>query len=121
MIYWIKRGARLFGGGVFFVVLIGMLLRPDALILPNLLTSFAYALLSGGVAWFIGIVISDILLKGVMTDIGDLGVPALLEGGIVQRMQNMQEELVPGGSELPFSDEVAATGPKGKRGAGKGK
>lgn len=121
MIYWIKRGARIFGGGVFFIVFIGMLLRPDALVLPHLLTAFGYALVSGGTAWFIGIVISDIIVKGVLTDIGDLGIPALIEGGLMQRLQDMQEQLVPGGSELPFSDgQDGKTKQKRKRGAGKG-
>lgn len=121
MIYWIKRGARIFGGGVFFIVFIGMLLQPDAFVLPNFLTAFGYAVVSGGIAWFVGIVISDILIKGVLNDIGDLGIPALLEGGLAQRLQGMQEQLVPGGEEVPFSDDdKSKRTQKGKRGAGKG-
>ena len=100
---------------MFFIVLIGLLLRPDALELDNLVTSFMYAFLSGATCWFIGIVISDIIVKGVLTDIADPGITALLEGGLLQRVQTMREQIVPGGTELPFSEESEGTEKKVKR------
>ena len=120
MIYWIRRGARIFGGGVFFVVLISMLLRQNAFEIDNMITALVYAFFSGAACWFMGIVISDIVIKGVLTDVGDTGVTALLEGGLLQRVQTMQEELVPGGRELPF-DEPGVPVKKGRGGNAKGK
>ena len=120
MIHLIRRGARIFGGGVFFIVFIGLLLRPNAFEFDNLVTALAYAFISGASCWFVGIVISDILIKGVITDIGETGIPELLEGGLLQRVQTLQEQLVPGGTELPFAEPAVVTKKNKRRNAKKG-
>ncbi len=104
MIYWIKRGGRLFGSAVFFMVLIGMLAQPGSLQMSRFITALVVALVSGIICWFIGIIISDIILKGIITDLGDTGIDGMLEGGLVQRFKLMHERLVPGGAEMPFAD-----------------
>ena len=116
MIQLIRRGARIFGGGVFFIVFIGMLLRHDAFEFNHLIPALVYAFISGISCWFVGIVISDIVVKGVITDLDDIGVTGLLEGGLLQRVQTLQERLVPGGEELPFHEPVGKTGKKGRKG-----
>lgn len=106
MMYWIKRGARILAGGVFFSVFIAMLLRSPVFELENLVVAAAYAFFAGITCWFIGIVISDIVIKGIITDIGDAGIEGIIEGGMMQRIQTLQEQLVPGGRELPFDGPV---------------
>ena len=118
MMYWIKRGARLLGIGVFFLVLTGMLVRQNAFELQSMMMAVGYAFFSGIACWFLGIVVSDIIIKGIITDIGDTGVDGLLEGGLLQRFHMMREQLVPGGSEVPFSGPVTE---KKKSGKGKAK
>ncbi|MBN1578433.1 MAG: hypothetical protein JW913_17865 [Chitinispirillaceae bacterium] len=116
MIYWIKRGGRLFGATVFFAVLISMMLRPDMLSLRNSITALACALLTGSIGWFIGTVVCDILLKGVCADLGDGGAESLVEGGILQRLQMMNEQMAPGGEEMPFEkNRPPARGERKKR------
>ena len=102
MIYWIKRGGRLFGTALFFVVLINMMMQPNALSVRNGTTALLYALLAGSIGWFIGTIVCDILLKGICTDLGDGGAERLVEGGILQRLQMMYGRLTPGGEEMPF-------------------
>lgn len=114
MMYWIRRSAIIFGGGVFFLVLIGMLVRSRSFELQYLIAAVACAFLSGVTGWFIGIVISDIVIKGMLTDIGDTGVEGMIEGGLLQRFQMMQEQLVPGGSEVPFTGPVKDQKKSGK-------
>jgi hypothetical protein len=115
MIYWIKRGARIIGYGVFFVVFAGVLLRSSVFTLDSMVTAAGCAFLAGITSWFIGLVISDIVVKGIVTDIGDTGVEEIIEGGILQRVQTLQEQLVPGGRELPFVGPVKERKKTGKK------
>lgn len=108
MIYWIKRGGRLFGWAVFYGVLIGLLVRAelyDSVFLGRVLL---IAIGAGIVSWFTGIVICDIILKGILTDIDgeNDAMENLIEGGILQRFQIMKEQSVPGGEEMPFTDVI---------------
>ncbi|MBN1309120.1 MAG: hypothetical protein JXA18_14445 [Chitinispirillaceae bacterium] len=115
MIYWIKRGGRLFGTALFFAVLFSMLLRADALSVRQGTTALFCALLAGSIGWFIGTVVCDILLKGICADLGDGGAERLVEGGILQRFQMMHEQLTPGGEEMPFVEKQPARSRRKKR------
>jgi hypothetical protein len=108
MIYWIKKGGRLIGIAVFFTVFFIVLFQSDMSPVANLLRAFTIALISGALCWFIGVVICDILLKGVVTDLDKAGPENLLEGGLLQRFEMMQERLAPGGEEMPFVDSIPA-------------
>ena len=109
MIYWIKRGRRIFGSTVFFAVLIGMMIRGETWRYPQFMTAFLIALSAGAIGWFIGAIVCDIVLKGICADIGDSDPDTLVEGGMVQRLQMMKEEYVPGGAEMPFFTMQPAT------------
>ena len=102
MRYWIKRGSRLFGTTIFFVVLISMMIQPEAWRFPHWIAALGSAAAAGVIGWFIGTVLFDILLKGICTDIGEGDTDIMVEGGILQRFKMMNEELSPGGIEMPF-------------------
>jgi hypothetical protein len=104
MKYWIKRGGRLFGGAVFFAVLICMMIQPEAWRFPYWITALGSAAACGVIGWFVGTVICDILLKGICADIGEGDADILVEGGMLQRFQMMNEQLAPGGTEMPFAN-----------------
>jgi hypothetical protein len=57
----------------------------------------------GGAAllWIVGIVIADILVKGIITDI-DIDRKNLVEGGLLQQVHAIRAKNLPGGPEMPF-------------------
>ncbi len=101
---WINRCARILGGAVFFAVLTGMMFRPEAWAYPDCFVVLAEAFIFGLAAWLVGIVVFDILLKGICSDMETENPDILLEGGILQHFTMMKEQLLPGGSEMPFYD-----------------
>ena len=102
MVYWIKKIAALLGMTVFFMLFIFSLTGGTEYTLQSLSQALIRAIVGASLAWVVGIVIADILLKGVLSDIeGDH--KALLEGGLLQRIQSMRGAAVPGGSEMPFT------------------
>lgn len=110
MAYWIKRGGRMFGGVVFFGVLISLLAGAEVIDNELILRAFSIALASGIGSWFVGFIISDIILKGILADFDgeNDAMENLIEGGILQRFQMMREEFVPGGEEMPFVNVTKA-------------
>lgn len=104
MAYWIKRGGRMFGGAVFFGVLISLLAGAELIDYQLVVRACIIAAGSGIVSWFIGFIISDIIIKGIITDLDgeNDAMENLIEGGILQRFQMMKQQLVPGGEEMPF-------------------
>ena len=103
MVYWIKKIASLLGITVFFILLILSLAVDHEYTLQMLFLSLVRALVGASLAWVVGIVIADILLKGVLSDIENDQKTALLEGGLLQRIQSMRETAVPGGADMPFT------------------
>ena len=106
MAYWIKRGGKMFGGVVFFGVLISLLAGAQVIDTALVIRAFSIALVAGIMSWFIGFIISDIVLKGILADFNgeDEAMENMLEGGILQRFQMMKDEFVPGGEEMPFAE-----------------
>jgi len=103
MVYWIKKIALLLAMTVFFMLLILSLAGGNEYTLQSLSLSLIRALIGASLAWVVGIVIADILLKGLLSDIeGDQ--KALMEGGLLQRIQSLRGTVVPGGSEMPFTE-----------------
>ena len=105
MIYWIKKIAMLLGMTVFFMVFVFSLMGGHEYSLQTLSLSLVRAVVGASLAWVVGIVIADILLKGVLSDIEN-DQKVLLEGGLLQRMQSLREAAVPGGSDMPFSEVI---------------
>jgi hypothetical protein len=102
MVYWIRKIASLLAMTVFFILLIFSLAGGNEYTLQLLSLALIRALVGASLAWVVGIVIADILLKGLLSDIeGDQ--KALMEGGLLQRIQSMRGTVVPGGSEMPFT------------------
>lgn len=102
MKYWIKRGGRIFGFGAFFIILSAMMIQPGGLQVERFVFSLIYAAIVGIVCWIVGIVISDIILKGIVTDIESGEDDTVFEGGILQQLVSMKEQLTPGSEEIPL-------------------
>jgi hypothetical protein len=115
MKYWIRKGGKAFGLIVFFIVAISQMARSDIWMFPDYLMALIGAFAAGVVGWFIGTIVCDILLKGIIADFGDDRIEGMVEGGMVQRLQILKEQLVPGGAEMPFTN-VAPPAHEGKNG-----
>lgn len=103
MVRLIRKIASLIGISTFFLLFFLSLAVSQEFTLQSLAVSLGRAVIGGSLFWVIGIVIADILLKGVVTDI-DQDKKILMEGGLLQRVQTIQSDLVPGGADLPFSE-----------------
>lgn len=104
MIHWIRKAAILMSCTVFFGVLFfGLATSADSFDLSSLFICIIKALVSGGLFWFAGFILGDIVFKGVLTDI-DLDRTNLLEGGLVQRINEKQADALPGGADMPLVD-----------------
>jgi hypothetical protein len=102
MRYWIRRGSNLFGIAVFFIVLLCCVPRSGTGSSSALVIAVAIAFTAALVSWFVGTVLGDIIIKGMLVDIGRIGPEDLAEGGILQRFHQMNERLTPGGADIPF-------------------
>jgi hypothetical protein len=105
MRYWIKKGAFLLGGFVFFVILLSNLIGSDPFDLNYLVPALIRAVLGGALFWFAGFILGDIVFKGVLNDIDENDKSNLLEGGLIQQMHMEKEKHVPGGEEYPYVEE----------------
>jgi hypothetical protein len=103
--YWIKKGAFLLGTTVFFIIFLTSLIGLDPLNPMHLIPAILKAVLGGALFWFTGFILGDIVFKGVLTDIDATDKNNLLEGGLVQRIHMEKERHVPGGPELPYTEE----------------
>lgn len=108
MLQWIRRGTRLFAGVVFFIVLANVLLTEQSFGMETLLRGATLAFFGAVLFWFVGFVVLDIIIKGLVTDIEDNSVDTLIDGGMLQRVKEMQEQYVPGGEEMPFNSPAGA-------------
>ena len=110
MIYWIRKFAAILGTSCFFVLFFIGLAHGGTYSLDSILFALAKAIFGASLPWVVGIVIADILLKGVLSDIaGDQN--ALMEGGLMQRIHSLNETVAPGGASMPFAG-VTAIGKK---------
>lgn len=114
MVYWIRKCAALLGCTVFFALFFVGLAGSGEYSIAGLGGAFMRALFGASLAWVVGIVIADILLKAVLSDIaGDRN--ALVEGGLMQRIHSLRDTVAPGGPGMPFSG-VTAIGAKREAG-----
>lgn len=104
MVYWIRKTAMLMGYTVFFGVLFFSLAdSSDPFDLGSLIMCIVKALIGGGVFWFTGYILGDIIFKGILTDL-EVDKANLLEGGLVQRINEKHENELPGGPDMPLID-----------------
>ena len=101
MIFWIKKFAAIVGLTTFFVLFVMTLAACGDLSWESLASSFVRALTGAMLLWVVGIVIADILFKGIISDL-EYDRRDMAEGGLVQQMQMIKEQTSPGGSLAPF-------------------
>jgi hypothetical protein len=88
------------------LVLISVILISGDVGFSVLVRGLIYASISAILCWFMGFIIIDIVVKGIITNIDDRSIDAMIDGGLLQRVRMMQEQLVPGGMEMPFVNRV---------------
>ena len=112
MLFWIKKAAAVLGIAAFFLLLLFGMAGSRQFTFEALVPVFFRAVLGAGLFWVIGIVIADILVKGIITD-ASIDRQHLVEGGLLQRVLFVKEQdLRPGGA-------VKAAGKPGKKEDGK--
>lgn len=105
MIYWIRKAAMLLGYTVFFGVLfLSLASSANPFDFGTLIMCIIKALIGGGLFWFAGYILGDIMFKGVLTDI-EMDKASMLEGGLIQRINEKHEDALPGGADMPLVDE----------------
>jgi hypothetical protein len=110
MLYWIRSFATILGCMVFFILFFFCLAGAQAFSLESIGLSLVRGVVGGSFAWVVGIVIADILFKGVLSDIAG-NKQELLEGGLLQRIHDVRSAAIPGGADMPFS-AVTSSGKK---------
>ena len=110
MVDWIKKIALILGISVFFLLLIIGIAGAGEYTLHSLSVAFIRAFFGASLAWVVGIIIADILLKGMVSDIEN-DRSALMEGGLMQRLQSLRGAVTPGSQDMPFSG-ITAIGKK---------
>ncbi|HEX3019055.1 MAG TPA: hypothetical protein VHP36_02085 [Chitinispirillaceae bacterium] len=104
MIYWIKKTAMLLGYTAFFGILFFCLFSSENQFDFNtIILCLIKALLGGGLFWFLGFILGDIIFKGVLTDV-EIEKSNLIEGGLIQRITSKHESALPGGPDMPLID-----------------
>lgn len=116
MLFWIRRIAFLLGTVTFFVLFFVGLDTDDPFAVASVLMAFSRAVLGGAIFWFAGIIIADIVLKGIVEDIEEEHIPQY-EGGLLQRVGDAHKGMRP----QPSPSEADGTGKQKKGGGGKKK
>ena len=109
MINWIKKIAFILGVATFFALLFISLVNCGEFTLSTIATAACFSLAGASVFWFIGIIIADVLFKGIITDI-DTDSSALADGGLLQRVHTYKQMAVPGGAEMPYKIDQKTNG-----------
>lgn len=96
--------AIILGYSVFFGVLfISLAASNDPLDFRSIIFAIIKALLGGGLFWFAGYILGDIIFKGVLTDV-EIDKANMLDGGLIQRINKKLEDSLPGGPDMPLID-----------------
>ncbi len=96
IVRWTKRLAMFLAATVFFIILAASYDFTDPYSLHNLVNSSVKALAAGLLFWFAGLIVCDIFLKGIVTDI-PTDSSDLVDGGILQRIYLQQHNSDPDG------------------------
>jgi hypothetical protein len=86
---------------MFFILLIVAMASSGSMTLDSLANALIRALFGASAFWVIGIVIADIFLKGVVTEV-DVDRKCLVDGGVLQQLHTAKERAAPGGNDMPF-------------------
>jgi len=96
-----KKIGVILGGIAFFSILVvhleaGLPQEPSYIVMVIL-----KSVMFGAVFWFMGLIVGDILVKGIIEDI-EFEQRSFLEGGILQRIQDCKKHSFPGEEGMPF-------------------
>ncbi|MFW5784992.1 MAG: hypothetical protein ACOCW1_02295 [Chitinispirillaceae bacterium] len=107
--------ARIMAAGAFVITLLVCYDYVDPYSIGTALSAVIKASVSGVLFWFAGLIISDIILKGLVSDIQP-DSEHLVEGGLLQRIYLFQQSLVPGsgGNSIRIQNN-ADSGKKGEK------
>jgi hypothetical protein len=117
MIFWIRKFGTILAATAFFALLFSGLAGSRNFASEALVPVFLRAIVGASLFWVAGIVVADIVLKGILTDIA-IDTENLVEGGVLQQVQSVNERALPGGPDMPFLErkkpEKKTTTDKGK-------
>lgn len=102
MIWVIRKCAALLSGAAFFCLLFSSLAASGACTWSSLAGAFVRASIGASLFWIVGIIVADILLKGIVTDM-ESSRENLVEGGLLQQAQAIKETVFPGKSGVQFA------------------
>jgi hypothetical protein len=94
MMYWIKRIARILGMLSFFTVFFLGIDPADPFDATTAGIAFAKGCAGAFLFWFLGFIIADIVIKGLVTDVPTHDNDKI-EGGLLQRLHGVQSSLSP--------------------------
>jgi hypothetical protein len=114
MTYWIKRIAAILAITAFFALLFSGLAGSGTFSLEVLVPILLRSTAGAALCWILGIVVADIVLKGIVSDIV-VDTDNLVDGGLLQRVHIVKERAVPGGPDMPF-EQRGKPGKKNKAG-----
>ena len=101
MIYWIKRFASIVCLAAFFILLFSGMASSGQFSWGSFIPACARAFGGAALLWIVGIVVADILVKGIITDI-EIDRKCIVEGGLLQQVHAIRKKNSPGGPEMPF-------------------
>jgi len=94
MIFWIKKFARILSILTFFVVFFIGLNSPDPFDPMIISIALVKAIIGAILFWFIGIIVADIVLKGIVAETDTVPEDAI-DGGLIQRIYEEKEKQNP--------------------------
>ena len=106
MVVWIKRIAAILGISTFFVLLLLGIASSQAFTWESFVPACTRAIAGAALFWIFGIIIGDILLKGIVTDV-EVDDKALIEGGLLQQVHAVKERILPEGAEQSLAPTTA--------------
>jgi len=115
MLFWIKKFAAIVGMTAFFVLFVMTIAGYGDFSWEAVTWALIRALTGAALFWVVGIVVADILFKGIISDM-ESDRNCLVEGGLVQQVHMIKEKYTPGGADLPFSGMAVPVTKNGKAG-----
>jgi hypothetical protein len=119
MLYWIKKFAYIIALICFFILFFNGIDFGDPFNIQILLKAFIKAFCGGILLWFVGFIIGDITLKGVLEDVPENDLDEI-EGGLIQRIHDSKSETAvmdkkPGKSYVEVGSEAKGKKKKKKK------
>ena len=111
MMHWIKSGARIVSLSSFFIAFFLGIDPSDPLNVNAAAIAFVKGCAAALLFWIVGYIVSDVVVKGVLTDV-HTNENDIVEGGLLQRLRAMQAELSPESGSGGRGDSKTVKGKK---------